>query len=357
MSIAPPAMGFEESFGIARESSYGVAVAPTIWFKPSSNPHQRVDPHLPMAGASGATVQHRYHATRPRKFRGTPTLAWPVVCEAEYDDIGHIFSNAIATAVSDDDAPVPGAHTHVWTLTAAKPAATPISLTAGCLTGLEDLRYAGVMVNNLELRGTPGQIVTWSADVIAQSGGDAEVADDDTEGYSTAPWMEFHHSSIRYHATPNTATGSLATLASGSEVSDWTFRLENNLRAAQAAGNGIRGIREPVWDGYRMPSITFNRDLFDDDFFDEYYSSTVTAAFSTVEIRLQTSEYITGTTPYELRIYMPFALLDRESAYTGGAGIRPERVTFAAGTDGSVAPLTVTLINGSDPTPTPVYGP
>lgn len=352
MSISPPAMGLQESFGIARESSYGSAVDPTIWFKPSTNTLTRTDPHLPMAGPTGAMVQHRYHATRPRKFQGTPTIGGTVAVEAEFDDIGHLFSNAIATPSFDDDAPVAGAHTHVWAVTAAKPAATPISLSAGCLTGLEDLRYAGVMINNLELRGSPGQIVVCSMDLIGQSGGDAEVPDDDTEGYSTAPWMEFHHSQVRYHATPATATGSLATLASGSEAADWTCRLENNYRQAQAAGNGIRGIREPVWDGYRMASVSFNRDLFDDEFFDEYHAAGVATAFSTIEVRLQTTELIGATaTPYELRWYMPYALLDRESTYGGGAGIRPERVTFMAGTDGSAAPLTVTLINGTGTTP------
>lgn len=354
--IAPPPMGLQEVFGIAREASYGATTAPTIWWKPLSNTIQRVDPHLPMAGASGAMVRHLYNATRPRKYQGTPAVAGNVVVEGEYDDIGQLFSNILGAPASDDDAPEVGAHTHVWSLTAAKPANMPTSCSAARLNGLEDYRFLGGLIDNFEMRGAPGAIVTVSADWIFQAGGDTEVADADTEGYSAAPWMEFHDTEIRYHATPNTATAGLATLASGSEVDEWTFRLENRLRSVQAAGNGIRGIREPVWNDYRMATISFPRDFFDDDFFDEYMSSTVTAAYSTVEVKLQTTTLIGATaTPYECRIYMPFAVLDRTNTYGGGAAPLKETVTFEAGTDGSVAPLTITLINGTDPTPSNPY--
>lgn len=344
--IAPPPMGYQESFGIARESSYGSAAAPGIWFKADPMTIARVDPHLPVAGPSGAQVQHRYHATRPRKFRGTPQIRGNVSVACEFDDLGHLLGNAIAApSVSG---PTDSAYTHTYTLSAAKPANMPTSLTVARLTGLEDYQFTGCMIDNFELRCQPGQILTASMDFIGQTGGAAEADDADTEGYSTAPWMEFHQVNVRYHATPNTATGSLATLASGSEAMGATFRLENRLRAVQAAGNNVRGIREPVYNDYRLATISFDRDFFDDDFFDEYHSSTVTDAFSTIELRVLGTENIpSGSTPYQMRIYMPFAVLDRSESYGGGAGPLSETVTFTAGSDGSTAPLTVTFITGT----------
>lgn len=345
--IAPPPMGLQESFGIARESSYGSAATPGIWFKADPMGLFRADPHMPVAGPSGAMVQHRYHATRPRTFRGTPVLRGNVVVPCDFDDLGHLLGNAIAPP--SVAGPTDSAYTHTFTLSATKPANMPTSLTIARLTGLEDLQYVGGMIDNFEIRCAPGQILSCGMDLIAQTGGAAEAPDDDTEGYSTAPWMEFHHVNVRYHATPATATGSLATLASGSEVMDATFRLENRLRAVQAAGNNVRGIREPVYGDYRLPTLTFNRDMFDDDFFDEYHSATMTAPFSTVELRVLGTENIgAGSTPFQMRIYMPYALLDLPTGgYSGGAGPIGETVTFTAGSDGTTAPVTVTLINGT----------
>lgn len=345
--IAPPPMGLQEAFGVGRESSYGSAATPGIWWKADPMTITRQDPHLAVSGPSGSMVQHRYHATRPRKFRGTPQVRGNVVVACEFDDLGHLLGNAIAPpSVSG---PTDSAYTHTFALTAAKPANMPTSLTVARLTGLEDLQYVGCMIDNFQLNCTPGQILSASMDFIGQTGGAAEAADTDTEGYSTAPWMEFHHVNVRYHATPNTATGSLATLASGSEAMGATFRLENRLRAVQAAGNNVRGIREPVWNDYRMATLSFDRDMFDDDFFDEYHSATEAAAFSTVELRVLGTENIgAGTTPFQMRIYMPFALIDLPGGgYSGGAGPIPETVTFTAGTDGTENPVTVTLVNGT----------
>jgi hypothetical protein len=351
MSIAPPGLGLEETFGIVREGTYGTAGTPGIWFKADPLGLKRVDPVLPVAGPSGATVMHRYNATRPRSFKGTPTVGGPVTVAAEWDDIGHLLSNAIATPAFGNDTPVSGAYTHTYTLPAALPAATPISLTCARLNGVEDYQFTGCMIQNFEMRGVAGQIVSIAMDIIGQGGGLVEADDTDTEGYSTAPWMEFHQSSLRWSATPATVTGSLTAQASGKEATDWTFRLENNLRTAQAAGNGVRGIREPVWDGYRKATISFNRDFFDDQFFNEYMSTSAPTWYSTIELSLTTAEYITGTTPYSLKLYMPYAVIDRDQEYGGGAGIESERITFEAGTDGTTAPLTVTLINGTGSTP------
>jgi len=352
MAISPPAMGLQETFGIAREVTYGSAVAPTIWFKASPSNWENIDDVLEMSGPSGGMVPFRYDATRPRAYKGTPQIGCTgQIIEAEFDDIGHLLSNAFGVPTFNTNTPVAGAHTHVWTMPFARPATTPTSVSAGQLKGLEDLRFAGAMIDTLALRAQPGAILQLVLDWIAQSGGAAEVDDADTEGYSTAPWMEFHHVNVRWHATPGTATGSLATLNAGSEQSTIEFMMRNGYRREQAAGNGVRGIREPTWAGYRTAQMTFSRDLFNDTFFNEYHGSTSPTWFSAIELRVQTTEFITGSTPYELRIYMPYAVIQRRSAYDGGPGIIPENLTFFAGSDGSVAPVTVTLINGTGSTP------
>jgi hypothetical protein len=347
MAITTPPMGIGEAFGIGLETTFGTLRAPNIWWRPISNTLMRRDPVLPLSGPTGSVVD----LTTTRGFRGLPDISGTVVVEAEYDDIGFILANAIATPTFGNDTPVPDTFTHTFTMAAGVPTSTPVSFSAARATDSSDFdtQFTGCMINAIEISGASGRIVTVSMDIVGQQGGAAHT--DDTIGtLSTAPFIEFHDSVIRADLT---ATGQTLNSGddenAGAEAVDWVWRLDNNYRRAQAAGNGVRGDREYTFAGYRTSTITFNRDFWDDNYFDEYHDSTLANTFGTIAVYCESDEFVTGSTPYSLNIqFNAGQVTGHDQPYNGGPDILNENVVVKAGYNGSDAPLVVALVNGTE---------
>lgn len=354
MSIGSPGMGYEEIAGFAVETTYGTAPAfsSTVahWVRPINFSLKQTDTPLALPGPSGSNVPWRYDATIPRHYRGVKSVAGNVTVEGEYDDIGRYLMNALAEPVSQADTPEASTYTHTFSLPVDAAAAdTPQSLTVARLNGVEDYQYTGCVIDVLEIRGNADRIVEVSMDIIGQAGGDAESDDADTEGYSAAPFIEFHDSDWRYSGTVSTASGSLTSQTGGAAAVQWSLRVQNNWRAIPATGVGARTIREPIFQGERRIMLTVTRDFWDDTFFDHEFPSTEPGAYAACAIKMTSDENITGsTTKYDLDLYIPHGLImGPPTEYGGGADILPEVINIEAGTDGSEAPLIATLINGT----------
>jgi hypothetical protein len=310
----------------------------------------RKDPPRELSGPTGYQVPYLYDATIPRHWRGLPDISGTNVAEAEYDDIGILLSNAIAHPASDDTATP--AFSHVFTLTAAKPADMPASLTCGDVSGPEDLQFAGCHINVLEISGSPDRLVHVSTDLVGQRGGDATVADA-ADDFSAVPWIEYSDADLLYNSTVSTVIGSMTSQTSGAEAMDWSFRLENNLLIRGGTGQGGRYIREPIYSGYRRATMTFTRDYLDTQWFDHLMSALEGAtpgnSYVSAAIKMTSLEMVTGAIPYSLLIEFPFALVESGPVeYGGNADVEAETITLVAATDGSEAPCTVTLVNGTD---------
>lgn len=355
-------LGVQEVIGFGREGTYGTASSPAAvrWFRPVSNGLQRKRPAIEPQGPSGG-MWGRYDSTRPRVYRGAPVVSGTVVLELEYDDIGYLFSTLIGDPTSTADSPVAGAYTHVWTAGSAVPTNTPTSLSIAHLNGQEDLLYTGCVIQSMSIAATPTEendgIVTVSLEIVGQDGGEAEVDDATTEGFSSAPFTQWKDTDFRYHATVGTASASLASQTGGACPLSATWGFVNPYRIGPAAAKGTAGIREPVFNGKRESSLAVTRDFFDDEFFDKYHSANVTGMFAASALKFTSSENITGATPYSLDLYSPAALIqDQDSTYGGGAGIREETINFMAFNDGSNNPITVTLVNGTTNAAGAAYG-
>jgi hypothetical protein len=349
MAINTPPMGIGEAFGIAFETTFGVAVAPTIWWQPVSNTLKRVDPVLQLSGPSGVSVAK----TTTRGFRAKPDISGTVVVEAEYDDIGHILKNTLgAPATSGPTETV--VYGHVYNLLPAIPATMPPSMTCARITGLEQYQFQGCMVNSLEISGADGRIVNVSMDIIGSTGGSIAVAD--TIGTLSAdPFIEFYDSIFRvdFSATGTSLT-STYDQKDGANATDWTLRIDNNLRRQQATGpypaavTNIRGDRPYIYSGYRSATMTVSRDFFDDNFFDLYNATTLAGTFGTFGITCVSSEIITGASTLTYSLAMKFQagqIVGDPQEYNGGPDILGERIVIEAGYDGTNSPVVVNLQN------------
>jgi hypothetical protein len=338
--IAPPPIGAQEAVGFGKESTYGTGVSATAWMRPIPNEFtlQSKDPALPMAGSSGVMVDTRYNATLPRAFRGTPDVSGDISVEANYSDVGMWLANALAAPGTAGSNP----YTHTFNLAAAPPATMPVSLSVSRIHGLaaEHFRYNGGVINRLEISGGPNRIVTMKAGWIAQTRTGSLSLSEGT--FATSPFIEFHHAKLRHSMSIAAGAGVATAQTGGAEILDFTLVIENGLRAVQAAGSGVRGIREPVYNGYRGAMLTINRDYFNDDFWDQEYAATIAGMFSTVEIEL-----IGVAATYELSLYMPAAVVQTPEPLPSGVGVVPETVTWKAAYDGTNAPFTAKLINAT----------
>lgn len=354
MSVTRPPMGIGEGFGISLEATYGTAAAtaPESWWRPISNTLKRTDPGLPLSGPTGYSVPT---TSSGRIFRGTPDISGTVVLEAEYDFIGLLLQNAVGVPSYAVDTPVASSYTHTFSLAATHPSTMPLSFTAARVIedggdgGNNSVRFTGVMINRMSISGAGGRIVTVSCDMIAQ-GGASSVQDDTIGSVSGAPFIEFHDSVFRadFGGAGQTLNSSDDQTA-GAEAIDWTWEIDNALRIQQAAGSGVREIRPPVYSGYRMSTLTVNRDFFDDNFFDLYHASSPLNTFGTFGVYCSSDEFITGSTPYALEIILHAGRITSPSppGYDGGPEIVGENVVIEAGYDGTNAPVEINLVNGT----------
>lgn len=354
MSIAAPAMGYEESIGIAKESTYGTANAtPSFWMRPISCTLKQTDTPKALRGPTGVGVDTLYNATVPRHYRGHRVVSGNLLFEAEYDDIGWFLANAFEAGAFTTNVDVNGAaHTGTFLHTFEVIADTvlqntPAALTISRINGSEDLRFQGCMIDNLEIAGRADQLVTISLDIIGQSGGNVEVADADTEGYSAAPFMEYHDVDWRYNATVGTAYTALTAQTGGAAALDWVFRLENRLRAVPSTNLTDRFIREPIYDGYRQVTLKVNRDSFDDTFFNHEFPATEPGSYAAGSIHLESDEATAGGGVYGFDLFSPsWLVMGEPTEYAGGAGIIPEAITLkAACQTAATAACTVRLAN------------
>lgn len=349
-----PAYGLGKAIGFGWESTYGTEVSPTVWWPSVSFGVTPGDPPLPHAGPTGKTSRFTYDATRPRLFRGTPGNAGTFVVEAEYDDIGVLLSNAIAAPTSTDNTGGTNeGYAHVFTLphlpTALTQSFTLVSYEPGNSEANppQNYNYAGCMIDSLEISATGEQIVQVSADVVAQSY--SRDTDSHSPSYSAANWIRFHHTVVRYDATVGNVPNSSDDQTGGRAASDWTFRMENGLRRAQAAGGGVRGIREPIAMGYRTATLSFSRDYFNEIMRDKALSSTDAGMFASFSVYADSGTLISaGTQNYDLDIWFPAGLVTGEDpTHGGGPDIIGETVTVEATYGGSSDTICQVTLNNN----------
>lgn len=336
MATSLPAYGYEEAFGIAPEVTFGTPVSPSVWWRPVSCTLRANDPLIPLAQATGSSVQVRYSATQPNTFRSMQDVSGTVVLEAEYDDIGYLLNNAIAQEETPvDNTGADNGYEHTWEVDKV-PSEMPQSFTAARLTGITGCHYRlkGCMINNLELSVAQGRIATVSMDIIGQTGD----TDADTIGtLSAAPFIEYHHSYVRREDTVSSQPTADDDLDDEDAVTDWVFRVENNLRVQQAAGYGARGCRPMIYSAYRRFTLTFSKDFYDSTFYTVHSSSTMPGTFDAVSVYCDSGVDIdVGGQNYDLEIYFPAAsLMERNDEYGGGGEVIPESITYEAAVDGS----------------------
>jgi hypothetical protein len=358
MSIGSPAMGFEEVAGFGQESTYGSAASIRTpgWVKPLSFTLKNTDPPMMLGGPSGGSVPFVYSASLPRHFRGVQRVAGNITVECDYEMLGVFLSGAIGIGtvganLDIDGGASAGTYLHTFNMLGNSTTAnTTASMTIARLNGMEDLQFLGCMIDTLEISANADSIVTISMDIIGQSGGNAEVADTDAEGYSAAPFIEFHDSCINYNATTSTAYTAAAIgatpLSGGAAPLTWSVRVENNLRAVASSCLSGRTIREPIYQGYRKASFTFSRDYWNDTFFNHQFPATEPAAYAAYEIRC-TSDEAAGADFYAASFYMPAGIVVGDpNEYGGGADIESETITVeAAAPSAAAVPFTARLAN------------
>ena len=335
--MAQPPLGLQEAVGLGIEATYGTGVAPGVWWKPVSCTLRRAWVPLSMAGISGSSADVVY-GTPSRAFRSAPVIAGQIVLEAEYHDLAWLLYAVYGPAAS---AGGPN-YTHTFTH-ATSPVVLPPGLSIARLNGLEDMRYTGCKVVGFTLAFTAGSIVTVTLDIIGRDGGDAEVADAATEGYSASAWLEFQHSQLMYATAVSTA---LTVGAHGQDEDDapseFSFSTQHTYRIMEEPGTGL--IREPVKDGYSVSTLTFKRDWATQTFKDKMANTAINTAFASFGINVTT-----GATEI-LDIQIPHALLmgDQNTEFAGGGGIIPENITVKAADDLNEPPVSIVLTNTTE---------
>lgn len=352
-----PAMGHDEKVALVAESSYGGGGTPVAWYRPAQMTMGDNPQISPLQGPTGVMVPYLYNASLPRHFADVPDRSGQLVVECDYDYIGHLLAAAVFSATSVDEGTA-AYSTHTFTIPSTTPGNMMDSLFLQRRSTIDDWEWTGVMVNQLVLRGQPGQYVTATLDLVA-SGSDLTTSTFETpEVLATQPWIEFFHSDIGVDAGIVEPTGSDFLSGTGADVEEWTLTINNNLDISQVAGGGTFGIRAPTFSDYRTVTLEWtHRWDATYDFTGYMNPSSETGRYKWVQLLIDDGVDLGGTPSSNsvLKVDIPRAVfLGDMPVYDGGGGFLRQSCRVQAG-GGGAAPLTITLVNDTlDASPT--YG-
>jgi hypothetical protein len=295
-----------------------------------------------------------YDSTLPREFKGIPDCSGDITWEADYDDLGWVLKNAMQVTPSTI-----AYDTNGFEHTFAAPTSADVPVQSFSIhreSGLTDADanneigelFRGCHIDKLTLTGEPGQLVQATIGVIGQN---SVLEATDAPTYSTAPWIEYHETSIGSSATPDVATVPTAGVLSESpnDASSWTFEIENNLRAVGAAGLGRRAIREPINSGYRTFRLTITKDWIDREWYDAFIAEG-TAGYYNIGITLLSDtlgSWGSATVGPQLEIHLPSArVLSPPPEFGGGPDIIQEELIFE-GAWGTTAGICSVILSNS----------
>lgn len=340
--ITLPAEGWEEAFGVGKESSYGSAASPTFWLRNASLSLKKSDPLIPLAGTPGVPWELLYSATRPRGRFGIPQVQGDLVFELELDDIGFFFEQLYGTGSNASATE----ETHTFSAPVA-PTQMPASFTITRRTGADlgsskqSWQFTGCVLTQLVFRGQPNQIIRVTASFVAQNAAAANVS---LGSFSAAPWAEFYGAQFRHDVIGNVPDSGDA-LTAGDSLISFTQTLTRPLLVRQLAGDNERGIAEPQLNGAFVGMQEIEKDYRDATFQDIGFAATVEGRARSTSLFFDGNEQAGSGANFSLEIRQKSELRTDTGDYGGGFGPVTERVSAKAQYDGTNPPVTVVLVN------------
>ena len=343
--------GWQEEVQFLPEVNYGeedTSTPTVVAFRAVSFDLTCTDPPVQLGGVPGVPFGWRYDATRPREMKGVPDVSGSIVLECEYDDLGWLLKNVLGDPTTTGSGP----YTHTYTV-ASTVQDMEDSFTIIRRTGQTRQAFYGCHIDAIEIGATNGEIAKVTVEVVGQTHDNASTHNS-AGTLSSVPFLEFHESSIRYHASTGTASAEANNLDSGNQPSSWSWRFEKNLRKEAAAGtadssnNLVRGIREPVPAGFFTSKLTFSRDWTNDNFYDMVFAEG-TAGYGSFAGHFESDEQASGTN-YSLDAWFPAGrVISGPTTHGGGADIITEDIEVEAAYGGSSTDTCkVVLVNDTD---------
>lgn len=334
MSIA--AYGNEEIVGFGVESTFGTPVTPTHWLRPIDNNLVHEDKKTPLPHASGYPVARvrGASAARPNTIQGLQMIAGGLTFAYEFDVQALLLKNAMTNAsnagytfnASGGTEP----EEHVFDFPTSSGLEGAESLTIVRYNGQEAYTYAGCMIDKFVVNAPDDGPLNLQIEAIGRIASSAGAG---TPAFTDSPTPRLHECGIYLHPSEGSSFPLAGTLVP--DVHNWSLEINNNLRRRGSAnGDGIRGIRKPIPNGYRSIALKFGKD-WDADTYQDIWKQIGSGGFVAAEARI-TSEFEVagggGSDFYSGSYRLPAAEVDgNQPPFGGDPGPLPEEIVMEAG--------------------------
>jgi len=303
-------LGRGACIGLAEESTWGTAVARARWARVASASTGRTRPKVVVPHLHDASV-----AMNPRHFfverdRVRASVSFP----AYYDS--YVMTALIKHAMGANVDAGAGPYTHTATCAADLPTGLTVELVQG--TGFGEV-LEGCKVSRLTIGAQYGQVVTVSADLIAQTtGGPVSAASPTLVGDPV--WIQHHHAS--------TLAWNSLTL----RLKSWSLVIDNAI--GERDGLGDLTTLEPARTGIASMTMSIELERDADGLHSGYLADT------------QSDAVISFTSgAHSIAITLHNALLETHDSAPSGVGPVPQRATLRGYRDSSDGGLSIVTTN------------
>jgi hypothetical protein len=314
--MAGPAIGAKGFVGFGTETVWGTAVARKRFIEFLSESVKR--------NQSGVTSNgiNPYRGTTSYK-RTTIAPGGDISFEMSPEDIPTLIYHALGNAATPVQSPT-GVYKHV-----IKPdISLPIGLTFEIDRDVAYFIYEGCKINTLSMSFSPNEIVTGSIGILAENETGTLGDSPSTLSYSSADPFTGVQASIEVGGS---AFGVMtADFTVTNDIFAGKYELGDNRRAALIE---------------QKRSVTGKLNIEFDDL--TIYDLFIGGTESTLTIELTSDQYITGTTPYSMKIEFPKVVYTGDTPTMGGPGIILVDCPFTAlYTDTASPEIIITVYNG-----------
>lgn len=262
-------------------------------------------------------------------FQGNKVVGGSLTVEALYEGFLLFLKHAMGDYAFTIDTPVAGANQHVFTLADALPIGLSVEASKGDIPTGKVFLYQGGKVDELSFALTEEELLALTIGMIFQT----ETGNTTASGTPSYPG---DHPVLWHHSGTITLAGTAAIDFKAANV-----KLQNMLSRDRFLMN--QTIRSPKRTGRRPVTGDVTIEFDDLTLYDKFVAGTKGA----FELMFTSEEFITGTTPYSLKIECPNVQLESVSPAVGGEGVIEVTIPFVGlHSTGADDAMTITVING-----------
>lgn len=308
-----PYLGINSAVGFGSETTWGTAVARTVWFRLVSEDMRRVVEKRPRgvlaeASASGNIRSH---------YRAKDTVAGKIVYLAGYEGQGMILQHALWGTPSTTG-PSGAIYTHTFLMGSAPPTG---GLTIEVIRGNGTAEvFEGCRISKITMEIEAAGLMRVTLDIVGETSGGRVSAG--TATYTTNE-LDIIHSQV----------GTFSFNAVNYTARRLMIELDNKLAERHLLGS--LNLKEPKQGDFREVKVTADA---------EWESDTLQAAY-TADTESDLAFTATGTASRTWAATLHNAYIDDDSAAVSQVGVVPQTTVFRGQSDGTDEGLKIVVAN------------